>query len=290
MCLRRLLSSIALIAPALIVNMATPAAAQERCGEVVTLQTRGQSLAYSLATPAAGDAAARGALVLLPGGGGFIDLGPDGCARQLAGNSLIRSLPLFHKDGYVTALVDAPSDWRGQDGLGGFRNAPEHAADIGRVVADLRRRTGLPVYLVGTSRGSISAVNAASRLSGDAAPDAAPDGIVLTSPVTSGQQGARKAWVAQSVFDLDLAAIRVPVLVVAHAADTCVRTPPRLAPDILERTEGAREQFVAVEGGPAADTVYPGLEACEGRAPHGFVGQEADVAAGMARFLGGGAY
>ncbi len=52
---------------------------------------------------------------------------------------------------------------------------------------------------------------------------------------------------------------------------------------ITARIGGARERVVTVTGGPG----YPGpvsLEACEGRSPHGFVEQEAEVAAGIARF------
>lgn len=269
-----------------IAALTLPSAAQSVCGEPVTLPAHdGQSVAYAFAPadPAAGPPT--GALVLLAGGDGAIDLDASGCVRKQAGNSLVRSRVLFAAAGFATALVDAPSDMRGPDGLGGFRTDPRHAEDIGRVVVDLRRRTGGPVFVVGTSRGTISAANAAARLTGDAAPDA----VVLTSPVTSGNPRGRKAWVAQSVFDLDLAAIRVPVLVVSHASDTCVRTPPDRAPAILDRTAGEREQFVSVTGGPAADTVFEGHKACEGRAPHGFVGQEAEVAAGIVRFLRGGA-
>jgi hypothetical protein len=32
------------------------------------------------------------------------------------------------------------------------------------------------------------------------------------------------------------------------------------------------------------------IEACEGGAPHGFIGQEAEVASGIARFIHGGKY
>jgi hypothetical protein len=78
------------------------------------------------------------------------------------------------------------------------------------------------------------------------------------------------------------------VLVVAHAADTCIRTPPRLAARILARTGGEREQAVAVTGGPKSRV--SGLAACKGRTPHGFLAQEAEVAAGMARFIRGGRY
>ncbi len=46
----------------------------------------------------------------------------------------------------------------------------QHAEDIGKVIADVRERTKLPVWLVGTSRGAISAANAASRLTGPPRP------------------------------------------------------------------------------------------------------------------------
>jgi hypothetical protein len=262
-------------------------AAQEACGEVVSIATHGRTTTpVSIGMPP--DSApqdGRMALVLLPGGPGYVALDAKGCARKLQGNSLVRSRDLFHNSGFVTALVDAPSDHRGEDGLGGFRMSTQHAEDIGKVVAYLRERTKLPVWLVGTSRGAISAVNAASRLVGPAA----PDGLVLTSPVTSGRVGGYKAWVAQTVFSAELNAIRVPVLVVAHAADTCIRTPPRLAPSIAAKTGGAREQTIIVKGGAGAGKAVS-VEACEGRSPHGFIGQEAEVAAGVARFVRGGTY
>ncbi len=111
--------------------------------------------------------------MLLVGGGGHLDLDDQGCPRALTGNSLVRSLPHFHGAGFVTALVDAPSDHPGEDGLAGFRSATEHAEDLGKVIADVRARTKAElVWLVGTSRGSISAVNAAARLSGPPRPTA----------------------------------------------------------------------------------------------------------------------
>ncbi len=263
------------------------AAAQDACGEVVTIPTHGRTTtAVSIGMPpASAPQEGRMALVLLPGGPGYMALDAKGCARNLQGNSLVRSRGLFERAGFVTALVDAPSDHRGEDGLGAFRMSPQHAEDIGKVIAFVRERTKLPVWLVGTSRGAISAANAASRLAGAAA----PDGLVLTSPVTSGRVGGRKAWVAQTVFSARLDAIRVPVLVVAHAADTCIRTPPRLAAGILAKTSGAREQAVIVKGGPGASRGVS-VEACEGRTPHGFLDQEAEVAAGLARFIRGGSY
>ena len=149
------------------------------CGYVVTFETQnGSTTRYSLALPQ--ETGAQGppiALVLLAGGHGHVDLDDSGCARALKGNSLVRSIPLFRAAGFATALVDAPSSHHGADGLGGFRIDAQHAEDLGKVIADVRARVKGPVWLVGTSRGAISAVNAATRLSGSSA----PDGIVLTS-------------------------------------------------------------------------------------------------------------
>lgn len=263
-----------------------PAPDAGRCGEVLTLATHdGSTTRVAFLAPAAGNQGTAITLVLLPGGSGHVNLDDGGCARQLKGNSLIRSIPLFNAAGFGTALVDAPADFQGEDGLAGFRIDARHAEDLGKLIADLRARTRGSVWIVGTSRGAISAANAAARLAGPSA----PDGIVLTSALMSGQSGARKAWVAQSVFDLPLENIRIPVLVVGHAADGCVRSPPELMERVVSRTPSAREQVVTVSGGPGYDGPR-GLAACEGRTPHGFIGQEAEVAAGIARFVRGEAY
>lgn len=262
------------------------ASGESACGEVVRLPTHDRTTtSYSLTTPSA-KSQERISLVLLVGGGGHLNLDGNGCPRTLKGNSLVRSLPHFRAAGFATALVDAPSDYPGEDGLKGFRLTAKHADDLGKVIADLRRRNRGPVWLVGTSRGTISAVNAAARLTGPAA----ADGLVLTSPITSGGKGVRRPWAAQTVFDVRLTAIQMPVLVIGHAADTCIRTPPTLNGRITARTNGAREQVVAVTGGPGRRGRGQSVEACQGRTPHGFVGQEAEVAAGIARFVRGASY
>jgi hypothetical protein len=44
-------------------------------------------------------------------------------------------------------------------------------------------------------------------------------------------------------------------------------------------------------GGPGAGAGgQPSVDACQGRSPHGFVDQEGEVAAGIARFIRGGSY
>jgi len=254
------------------------------CGEVVAVETHGRTTTRYALAKGAPQSGGRAVLALLAGGGGHVDLDGKGCARALKGNFLVRSLALFHRAGFSTALVDAPSDHPGEDGLKGFRITPQHADDLGKMIADLRKRANAPVWVVGTSRGTISAANAAARLSGSNA----PDGVVLTSAITSGGKGGQRPWATQTVFDLRLEAIASPVLVVGHASDNCPRTPASLMGNITARTNGAREQVVAVTGGSGGAPT--GLDACKGRTPHGFLGQEAAVVAGIARFVRGGRY
>lgn len=266
---------------------AQPEVAGSRCGEVVAVQTRDGSItrySFMAATrlPAESEPIT---LVLFPGGSGHIDLDELGCPKALTGNSLVRSIAAFSSLGFNTVLVDAPSDYQGGDGLAGFRASPHHANDIGVLVAGVRARTKGAVWVVGTSRGSISAANGAARLSGPAA----PDGLVVTSALMAGDSAAKKPWVAQTIFDLPLESIRMPVLVVGHAADKCTRSPPEMMNTLAGRIRSGRKQVVTVAGGPG----YPGpagLQACEGKAPHGFAEQEAEVAAGIARFIRGGSY
>jgi hypothetical protein len=251
------------------------------CGEVRSVQTHEDTTTrYALAVPQG----AKGTLVLLPGGSGHADLDARGCAQKLKGNSLIQSQGHFQREGFATALVDAPSDHFGGEGLGGFRATPAHAEDLGRVIADVRKRVPGPVWLVGTSRGAISAANAAGRLRAPAA----ADGVVLTSPVTVGTTGGRLPWTAQTVYDTPLEDIRVPVLLVGHAADACLRSPASQLAEVARRLKTDRVQSVTVSGGPGARQT--GLAACEGRSPHAFVEQEAEVAAGIARFVRGVKY
>ena len=269
-------------------SIAQPSAAPpaNSCGEVITVETHDRTTTrYALAQGAPAEDA-RIVLVLLVGGGGNINLDDKGCPRSLSRNVLMRMRRLFHGAGFVTALVDAPSDSSGADGLAEFRITAQHADDLAKLIVDLRTRTNGSVWLVGHSRGTISAANAGVRLSGSAA----PDGLVLMSAMMSGDPRARKPLAKQSVFDLPLEAIKTPILVVGHAADNCERSPAALMESIAARAQGVRKQVVTVTGGPINPGRPTSLSACEVREPHDYVDQEPEVAAGIARFIRGGSY
>jgi pimeloyl-ACP methyl ester carboxylesterase len=258
------------------------------CGEVITIETHNRTITrYTLThPPAVPQEHTRVALVLIVGGDGNLGLTDKGCATLLSRNVLMRIRSIFHKAGFVTALVDAPSDAQAVDGLAGFRTEPQHAEDLGKIITDVRTRTKASVWLLGHSRGTISAANGAARLSGSAA----PDGLVLLSAIMSGDPRARKRFVAQTVFDVPLESIKMAVLVVGHAADNCIRSPAALMADVTAQTEGVREQTATVTGGPIAAGRMPNLSACEVGEPHDYVGQEAEVAARVISFIRGGSY
>jgi len=81
----------------------------------------------------------------------------------------------------MTVIIDVPSDRR-KDGLVGFRGTRNYRNDVEAVVKWLRSRTKAPVWLVGTSRGTISLSHVAGSV--------AVDGVVFTASVT--ESGGRR--------------------------------------------------------------------------------------------------
>src|SRR4029450_2619816 len=80
------------------------------------------------------------------------------------GNFLVRTRALFAQQGLLVAVIDAPSDRQLPPYLSGFRQAREHAADVRAVIAWTKKEAAVPVWLVGTSRGTQSAGSIATSL------------------------------------------------------------------------------------------------------------------------------
>jgi pimeloyl-ACP methyl ester carboxylesterase len=201
--------------------------------------------------------APRGSVVLFPGADGDIHL-DEGGTLEHASNFLVRVRMDFVAAGYNVAIVDSPSD---QASLRDFRTTPAHAVDIKGVIAYLRTKNRGPVWLIGTSRGTVSATNAAARLR-----EGGPDGVVLTSTVTLSSSGAAQT----SVYNTDLAAIRVPVLILSHRSDGCPVTPMHASEELVAKLTGAPAvDFRTVSGGKP-----PESGACAPYSPHGYFGVE----------------
>ena len=147
----------------------------------------------------------KAAVVLLAGGHGGLQIFPNGSFKWGEGNFLVRSRQLFADKGLMTVVVDAPSDRQRAPFLNGFRQTAEHVADLQATIAWLKTTAKVPVWLVGTSRGTQSAAYAATVLQGADA----PDGVVLTASILSDDK-------QRPVTAMPLEKVQVPVLVVHH--------------------------------------------------------------------------
>jgi hypothetical protein len=186
-------------------------------------------------------------LLLFPGGVGVVS--------KVRGNFLIRTVPRFTALGMTVAIVDAPSDQ--SNGLSDtFRMSAEHATDVTAVIAAMRQQAAVPVWLVGTSRGTISAAALGARLQ---PPLIA--GVVLTSTV----------W-RSAIPQVSLETIPVPVLVVHNQDDGCFLSPfADAAPGFARLRAAPAKQLIVVSGGTSHSAP------CEALSPHGYYHIEGKV-------------
>ena len=229
--------------------------------ELISLPTRnGVTVSYWY-MPRAG---AQATLVLLPGGAGGIGL-RDG--RPQSGNFLVRSRDLFAAEGFNVAIVGRPSDVT--DMTTAFRASGEHLQDLGRIVDDLRVRAEVPLWLVGTSRGTVSAAAAAIAIG---PPRLA--GVVLTSSITSFK-------LPGAVPTQRLSEVRVPVLVMHHEKDACPSCAPHEVSWILSGlTQAPLKKLLWASGGEGARG-----DPCEAFHWHGYVGMEAQAVQSIASWV-----
>ena len=211
-------------------------------------------------------------VLLFAGGHGGLDIRQNGSFMWGAPNFLVRSRDLFVSQGLTVVVVDAPSDHQNFPYLSGFRQTPEHFADIRAPISWARhRQVDVPVWLVGTSSGTGSVAFAATELSGTAD---APDGIVLTSTILIEGLGP------PPVPAMALARITVPTLVVHHRLDGCQYCPYRDVPGLLDRlTAAPRKELITAEGGTSRG------DPCEALAYHGFNGIEGEVVGKITKWI-----
>ena len=209
------------------------------------------------------------AVILFAGGHGGLQIFPDSSFKWGEGNFLVRSRQLFAEQNLMVAVVDAPSDRQNPPYLSGFRQTREHVTDIKAVIAWLREQAKVPVWLVGTSRGTQSAAFAATQLTG---PEG-PDGLVLTSTVLKDKR-------ERPVPDMDLGKLKIPVLVIHHEYDGCGSCAFDDVPRLMERLGPLpRKELLTFKGGENRGNP------CEAFAYHGFNGIEREVVTKTGRWI-----
>jgi len=213
---------------------------------------------------------AKVAAILFAGGHGGLQITDAGALRFGRNNFLVRAAPLFIAQGVAVAILDAPSDRQSAPFLEFFRETPEHAGDVQSVIAWLREQLKLPVWLIGTSRGTQSVAAVSTRLGAKGA-----DGIVLTSTILVDRRST-------AVPDMDLQRLAIPVLVVHHEQDGCRACPFREVTRLMSKLSAApRKELVTFQGGENQG------DPCEALAYHGYNGLEKDVTARISAWITG---
>jgi len=236
---------------------------------IQSIETRpGVTLSYLIDTP---DIPAKGVLLLFCGSTGEGHFSGSGSDVSLTNNFLARTSPDFVKKGFAIVIVGVPSDH--SSGMNdSFRTSPEHTADIQKLVQVLVEKKLGPIYLIGTSRGTLSAAYLATSLKDDRV-----KGLVLTSSL-------------DTVGTLPLKAVTVPVLIIHHVNDGCQATTYAAAHSLMDRFDKSpRVNFVAVSGGSAGTgsgnvtgkkrgrSMGANADPCGALSNHGFLGVEAPV-------------
>jgi hypothetical protein len=232
--------------------------------ELVTLKTR-EDVTQSYLLTHNNDETRRFVAILFAGGAGNINLRPRADGSFVGSNNfLIRARDMFVAGGIATAAVDGPSDMSSM--TDGFRMSDKHAADIGFVVKDLRRRfPQAKIVLVGTSRGTVSAAYNGLALGGEI------DGVILTSTVFN----ASKA--GSGVSGIDFSKVKAPLLFVHHREDACNVCPYNGAARLSDRYP-----LISVSGG-----LSPQSGPCDPLSAHGYFGKEAETVAAISQWISG---
>jgi pimeloyl-ACP methyl ester carboxylesterase len=251
------------VALSLFILIPCASAAEE---ELVTIPTHpGVTQSFLLLRPSDKPSAS---VILFAGGHGRLALSQHKIGWGET-NFLVRNRERFRCEALLVAVMDAPSDRL--QGLSNFKTSSAHAEDIRHVITKLKDIANVPVWLVGTSMGTVSAANAAARLK-----KGGPDGLVLTSTVTK-----ETRQVTETVNDVHLKDIRVPTLIVHHRQDSCVVTPYELARALMKSlTQAPKKELLTFDGGDLSV-----LDPCEPMSCHGFLGLDGEVVAAIASWI-----
>lgn len=232
----------------------------------MTIPTRGGVTESYLLIRNPPDATPKVVVIAFVGGNGVIGLEGKQAPFSFGPgtNFLIRLRNQLVDADFAEVLVEVPSDKVSKGMNDEFRLGPDHLADIRILLADVKKRfPDAKVFLMGTSRGTISVAALAAKLDQDV------QGAILTSTVTQRDRDGP----ALSTFNF--ASIKMPVLLVHHRDDGCKPCPYWA----VERL-GKSWPLVSVTGGDP-----PQSGPCDPQSPHGYWGKDAAVAKAMKAWM-----
>lgn len=234
--------------------------------EIRTIPTRpGVTMDVLVMTPEKTDR--HDALILFPGGNGVGPFKMSEGGVVSGWNFLVRSSGYFVQSGLSVFTVAPPSDH--PTGMStGFRESAEHAEDVAALLGHLEQQGYGRIFLVGNSRGTISATSLGTRLK-----DRRLKGVILTSAL---EYENFLRW-------LPLEQLLLPVLMVHHRDDACRVSSLEEARTTQATLSATTEvDFTEVTGG-----AYPRSAPCDNLSAHGFFGVEERVAQVITDWIGG---
>lgn len=196
--------------------------------------------------------------ILFSGGSGKLKLEKEEYQWNLK-NFLIRSRNLFNENNITTICIDSPTNLK-EGMINGFRTSKEHLQNIINIINYIKNRfPNLPIWLIGTSMGTISATyNTINQKH--------ISGLILTSSVSIQNRHT------EPVINLDLEKISIPTLIVHHKNDNCKVTPLTGAKDIFNKLINTEKKEIKIfEGG------YENGKPCKSQSYHGYLGIEEKV-------------
>ena len=208
----------------------------------------------------------RATLVMLPGGTGEVGVRRDGDLRH-DNNFVVRTRAAWVGRGYAVLIPDTID----QTNLRGVRSSTAYGRVVEELAAYAHTQADAPVFLIGTSQGTIAAMNGAAH-----ARPGAVAGVILTEAVSVPGRLS-----AETVFDADPQNVRIPALVVANRDDACDVAPPSMALRIVAAmTRSPEARVLMVSGG-----VQRSDKACGSLSPHGYYGIEGQIVAVLSAWL-----
>jgi hypothetical protein len=187
-------------------------------------------------------------VILMPGGDGSINAGPNGEINSLKENQLVRTRNAYVAQGIAVLVVDADVDLA-------------HAVQFMRQIKE-------PVTVIATSRGTLRAAEGISR-------GAKPNALVLTSGFLTKESGS----VPNVASILGTPDMLPPTLVIHHRNDECKFTEPAGVGPFIQWSAG-RARAVWLSGGVSLGNP------CQALAHHGFNGLDDEVVRLAAGFHG----
>lgn len=204
-------------------------------------------------------------LFVFPGGGGGFGRVEDGWPSS--NNFLVRTAKHWVAEGFNVAIFGRPND---SDEIGyEDRISDTHMQDVKAVLGWVKSKSTSPIWVVGTSRGTISTASTLINIQ-----DSQIAGGVVTSSVVSYKK-------VGALPKQDLKMIKVPVLVYHHEKDACELCKPHEVPSILSGLKNSPIKKMMMVSGGSSPTGSP----CEGNHWHGFIGMEAKAVADISAWI-----